>query len=139
MVYITGNPANRTTGQKWLRRIMGIAAVCAILYGLYLVPYDILREERLRLFGETHTMGLVTEVRSNTIQPDQPRFVIRYKYVDKDGFAREAEAPVPAAIWKTVHPGDRLEVFYVQSRPELSRIPGELEPSFQIWLRSVLH
>lgn len=139
MVFLTGRNTERSPREKWLRRVIGLLAVTAIAFALYQIPYDILREERLRLYGETHTMGLVTEVRSNAIDPADSRFVIRYKYVDRDGFAREADAPVPKEVWQQLSPGDRVEVLYVNSRPQLSRIPDEIEPAFQTTLRSLLN
>ncbi len=138
MVYMSGTRVKRTPLQNFLRRTMGIATIIAIIWTLYSIPYTILREERFRVFGEERTTGLVLAVQTdNTNQND--RFSIKYKYVDPDGFARIITAPLPHAIWQKFRPGNRVVVFYARSKPGLARIPGEIQPPFQIWLHNILH
>lgn len=123
---------------KSLRILAGCAAIGLIVWLLSLVPYDILREERFRLFGEKHTSGVVLALETNDSAAPENRFVIRYKFVDQDGYARTATAPLPEDIWSLYRPGNRIDVFYPSAKPELSRVPDEVEPPFQVWLRSVL-
>jgi len=137
MVYFPKNHS-RTPAQKLVRKLIGVAAVALIIFAFWNMPYDILREERFRLYGETRTTGLVTEVRTEASQGDSRTYFIDYKYIDRDGFAREAEASLPKSVWDKFHPGTRLDVLYVTGRPALSRVHGEIEPKFQIWLRSLL-
>ncbi len=140
MVFISGTRVKRTPLQRLLRRILGAATIFAIIWAIYSVPYDILREERYRLFGENNTTGLVLLVRTNNAaQTPEERFVIEYKYVDPDGFARIASAPLPHDLWIKFRPGSRIEVIYARARPDLARVPNEIIPPFQAWLRKVLN
>ncbi|MGL1861538.1 MAG: hypothetical protein OCC46_03335 [Pseudodesulfovibrio sp.] len=122
-----------------MRCLFGFAATGLIVFAISQIPYDILREERFRLFGETRTTGVVLEVRWDTLENTEKRFLIQYKYVDNDGFAHQAVAPLQHAVWERYRPGSRIEVVYAQSRPALVRVRGEIEPRFQTWLRSILH
>lgn len=139
MVFMSGTRPKRTPMQKLLRFAMGIISIATIIWGLYLIPYNILREERFRLFGEERTSGLVISVYTDEMAQDLgSRFVIEYKYVDMDGFARTTTAPLPRAIWQKYRPGSRIKVFYPHTQPNLARVPNEIEPRFQIWLRNRL-
>ncbi|QJB58329.1 hypothetical protein HFN16_01575 [Pseudodesulfovibrio sp. zrk46] len=136
MVYFANK--RRSPAQSVLRKVIGATAIAAIILLLWQVPYDILREERLRLFGETRTTGIVLE--SGTAADNGERlFLIKYKYIDNDGFARTALAPLPKQLWEQRQPGQRIEVFYVNGKADLSRVAGEQEPAFQLWLRDVLN
>lgn len=137
MVYFSGNRANRNPAQRAGRFLIGLACVSLIIYALWQIPYDILREERLRLYGETRTTGLVTEVHTTAAEAGRT-YSIRYKYIDQDGFARETSAFLPVDIWERYGPGSRIEVLYVNANPGFARVRGELEPAFQRWLRSML-
>ncbi|BCS90112.1 DUF3592 domain-containing protein [Pseudodesulfovibrio sediminis] len=140
MVYLSSSPIKRTRAQKILRLIVGVIAVSLILWALYSIPYDILREERARLYGEIVTSGQVLEVRTD-VTPRYPeaRLVIRYTYVDPDGFARFAEARIPDSQWQKFQPGAVIEVIYGRTQPALVRVPGEVEPRFQVWLRELIN
>ena len=122
-----------------MRCLFGFAVTALIIFAISQIPYDILREERFRIFGETRTTGIVLEVRTDTLEDAEKRFAILYKYVDNDGFAHQAIAPLQREIWERYRPGSRIEVVYAQSRPGLVRVHGEIEPKFQIWLRNLLH
>jgi len=137
MVYFS-NRHSRTPAQKGIRILLGITVVTLIIYTLSQVPYDILREERFRLFGEEYTTGIVTDLRTQTNGDRDSQFIINYKYIDQDGFARQAEASLPREIWSKYHPSSRIRVMYARTKPGLSRIKGEIEPKFQIWLRNLL-
>lgn len=109
-----------------------------IIIALWQIPYDILREERFRVYGETRTAGVVTETHTVVAENGKRRYLIEYKYVDQDGFARTATAPLPDDLWKQYRPGSRIDVLYIRSKPGMSRIIGEIEPVFQVWLRRML-
>lgn len=138
MVYLSDTP-RRTPAQRLLRVILGIAAVALIAWGLGSLPYDILRAERSRLFGEEVTSGLVLKVRTDADagHPDAS-LVIEYKYVDPDGYARRAEARMPNSEWSRCRPGAVITVLLVRGRPDMARVPNEVEPAFQVWLRELM-
>lgn len=139
MVFMSTHTSRRSPLYKAMRFMLGVVAVAAIVWGLSCVPYDILREERFRLMGETQTSGVVLAMyTNNTASSPDTRFVIKYKFVDPDGYARTILAPLPQNIWELCTPGSQVNVFYPSSKPEFARIPGEVEPAFQAWLRSVL-
>lgn len=137
MVYFSPQK-HRTRNQKVMRFLIGAAAVALIVIVLAQVPYGILREERFRLYGETRTTGVVMQIRTSSEAPDDQKFLIDYKYLDQDGHVRYATAALPQELWMRFKPGHRLDVLYVRSHPDLSRVGGEIEPRFQVWLRSVL-
>ena len=137
---MSGTHTKRTPRQNFLRRSLGAITIIAIIWAFYSIPYDILREERFRVFGEERTTGLVLAVEADKTAPNpNDRFYIKYKYVDPDGFAHTTIAPLPHDIWQKFYPGSRVVVFYARSRTRLARIPGEIQPPFQIWLHNLLH
>ncbi|WFS63549.1 hypothetical protein LF599_05125 [Pseudodesulfovibrio thermohalotolerans] len=140
MVYLSGSAPRRTPAQKFARILIGVAAVGLICWGLASIPYDILRAERARLFGEDITSGLVLDART-VEDPDYPQasLVIEYKYADPDGFTRRAQARLPNGLWRRYRPGSVVKVLLVRGRPELSRLPDEVEPAFQVWLRDLMN
>lgn len=137
MVFLSGNHSQRTPAQKAMRYGIGTATCLCIIFILWQIPYDILREERYRLYGETRTTGLVLEVGADSSGDGYP-FMLRYKYVDADGLARESTAPLPREEWEMYRPGNRIEVFFINARPNIVRVQGEIEPPFQLWLRNFL-
>lgn len=138
MVILSGNRVRRTPSQRLLRMVIGIAAVALIAYALSMVPYDVLRAERFRMYGERLTTGMVTAVRTEAGTRDGARFFVDYKYVDPDGLVRNGTARLPHQTWQRYRPGARIEVIYARQRPDLSRTRQEMEPSFQLWLRRML-
>ncbi|WP_319468455.1 DUF3592 domain-containing protein [uncultured Pseudodesulfovibrio sp.] len=138
MIFTPGRHPQRTPAQKFFRVVLGLAAVTLICVFLYHVPYDVLREERLRLYGEDHTTGLVIAVSTTAATSDGSRYTVDYKYVDNDGFVRQASAFLPHDVWKRYRPGDRIEVMFASGHPDLSRVRDEIEPAFQEWLRRML-
>jgi hypothetical protein len=138
MVYFSGSRPKRSPGVRLARILIGILAVAAIVYALSALPYDVLRMERHRLFGEVRTIGRVTALRTDSLPQQGLHYFVDYKYVDSDGLARRGTARVPRALWIQFGTGDRLNVLFARSRPGLSRIPGEVETPFQQWLRRML-
>lgn len=139
MVYMSGTHAKRTSAQRRLRFVVGAVVVSALIWAFYSLPYDILREERSRLYGEELTTGQV--IRVDTVADDaedSARLVVTYRYVDPDGFARSAEARLPGHLWQQHRPGAIIKVIFVRTRPDIVRIPNEIEPAFQVWLRDLM-
>lgn len=137
---MSGTRPKRTPMQVFLRRTLGCIAIGAIVWALYSIPYDILRQERARAFGENRTTGLVLTVEKNDAnQNSDNRYFITYKYIDPDAYAHVAAAPLPYDIWKKFAPGDRVIVFYAKNKPTLARISGQIHPPFQNWLIHILH
>jgi len=136
---MSGTHAKHTSAWRRTRFVVGVVVVTALVWGFSSIPYDILREERARLYGEELTTGQVVEV--DTVPEgaaDGARIVITYRYVDPDGFARSAEARMPGHLWQRHRPGDVIKVIFVRTRPDVVRIPDEIEPAFQLWLRDVM-
>jgi len=138
MTFLSGNGVRRTPLKRVLRGLTGCLAVAFIVYALSMVPYDILRAERFRIYGETFTVGVVTALRTEAAASDGSRFFVDYKYVDTDGLVRTATARLPHDQWERYRPGQRIDVLYARQRPAISRTPGEIEPRFQLWLRAML-
>lgn len=138
MVFITNRHVKRTPAQKAIRFLTGIVAVTLIVFVLSQIPYDILREERFRLYGETRTTGIVTARRTDGTEAIGSKFVLIYKYIDQDGYTRQYQSPMPRKEWERYRPGSRIEVYFAQSKPGLARVAGEIEPPFQLWLRRML-
>ncbi|MDC0336441.1 DUF3592 domain-containing protein [Pseudodesulfovibrio sp.] len=139
MVYISSTPVKRSPALKIMRYLFGAVMVTLIIYVISQLPYDILREERFRLFGETHTTGIVTEVRTGETADMGSRFLIEYRYTDGDGYPHQAVAALPKSVWERYRAGSRIEAIYATSRPRLVRVKQEIEPPFQVWLRGILH
>ena len=95
MVYLSGSRPKRSPGVRVARIIIGILAVAAIVYGLSSLPYDVLRMERHRLFGEMRTIGRVTALRTDVVPQEGLRHFIDYKYIDGDGLARQGTGQGP--------------------------------------------
>lgn len=141
MVYMSGTSrSRRTPAQRRLRFVVGTVVVACLIFGFASLPYDILREERARLYGEEVTSGLVLKVRSDK-SPDFPgaKLIVQYKYIDPDGFAHIAEARLPDHLWRKYRPGSTIKVIYGRTQPSLVRVPDEVEPAFQVWLRDLMN
>ena len=140
MVYLSGAHPKRTRLVRLLRVLGGALSIAFIAWVLASLPYDILRAERSRLFGEEATTGLILTARTDE-NPDFPHanLVIVYKYVDPDGYARRAEARIPDSLWQHYQPGMIIKVLLTRGRPDMARTPDEVEPAFQIWLRNLMH
>lgn len=136
MVYLSSQHPKRSLAQQLGRIVLGAMVCTLIVFILWQIPYDILREERQRMYGETLTTGQVLEVGADA-STGYP-FMIIYQYVDSDGIVREAAASLPREAWERYRPGSLIEVLYIRSRPDIVRVTGEIEPHFQLWLRRVL-
>jgi len=140
MVHFSGSRPKRSPLQKFLRIVAAALILAAAFLALYNIPYDVLRQERVRLYGERRTSGLVLETFTDTGAPSPgDRYGIKYKYVDPDGYAHTAVARLALDDWRQYRPGSPVPVYYAVSWTDLSRIPGEIEPHFQTWLREALN
>jgi len=137
---MSGTHAKRTAAYRRMRIIVGTVVVSCLVWAFASLPYDILRAERARLYGEEATTGVVLAAHRDP-SPGSPeaRLVVEYKYIDPDGFARTASARVDAAEWAKYRPGRPIKVIFVRNRPDIVRLPGEVEPAFQVWLRNLMN
>ncbi|NDV20705.1 hypothetical protein GO013_14940 [Pseudodesulfovibrio sp. JC047] len=139
MIYVS-HFKKRTPQQRLFRCVLGTVIIGCLVWAFYSIPYDILREERARLFGEELTSGLVLAVSSdNAVDMPDTRLLVEYKYVDPDGFARVTTARLPNSLWTRYRPGSTIQVIFVRTRPDLVRVPDEVEPAFQVWLRELMN
>lgn len=139
MVFISNKP-KRTPGERIVRFLTGLVVVSALVWGFYSLPYDILREERARMYGEEISTAMVLEaVTDESGEYPDAKVLIRYKYVDHDGYSRTAVARIPNSMWGKYRTGMVVRVYLVSTRPDISRVEDEVEPAFQTWLRSVLN
>lgn len=127
----------RPASVRIFRAAVGLAVTIAAIWLISLVPYEMLREERARAFGEIRTTGQVV---SKKIQEDdgEPLYLIKYKYFDLDGLRRTGMANMPQRWWKQFRRGSAVTVYFARSRPTLSRIRHMVEPKSQVWLRNWL-
>lgn len=138
MVFLTDTP-KRSPVQRLLRFFLGTVVVVGIAWGVVSLPYDILREERARLYGEKSTTGQVVSVQADESDSHPgARLLVEYHYVDPDGFSHTATARLPDNLWQRYRKGAVIRVIYVHNRPEIVRLPDEVEPSFQVWLRNLM-
>ncbi|MEF2231247.1 MAG: DUF3592 domain-containing protein [Pseudodesulfovibrio sp.] len=121
------------------RLVFGCLAIGVVVWLLAQMPYGVLREERLRLFGEVRTTGVVEALRSESAPGEGMRFFVAYKYVDQDGLLQRSESRIEPEVWRRFSPGAKLHVLYARARPELARVGGQIDPPFQMWLRRMLY
>lgn len=140
MIVMSGTHAKRTAARRPMRLVAGTIIVACLVWAFVSLPYDVLREERARLYGEEATTGVVLAVRSDA-DPGFPNagLIVEYKYIDPDGFARTASARMENSNWPRFRPGHPVKVIYVRNRPNIVRLPGEVEPPFQLWLRALMN
>ncbi len=124
--------------RRALVRAAWILAAAALIWGLYSLPYDILRTERIRAYGEEETQGVVLDRIESADKDGRPLFLVRYAFQDDSGLTRQAEAPFPEDFYRTLRPGDPLRIFYARANPAVVRAQGQLEPWFQAHLRRFL-
>lgn len=121
-----------------LMRAVWILGAAGVLWLLFSLPYDILRNERLRAFGEVETRGLVRSKAEIQADDGQTLYMIQYMYEDESGLLRQAEAPFPPDIYEVLEPGDRITVYFARVEPTIVRVNGQIEPWLQDRLRKFL-
>ncbi|WP_320169102.1 hypothetical protein [Maridesulfovibrio sp.] len=109
-------------------------AACAVLLALFLVPYDDIRTERIRAFGEKSAVGTVIGKQRHAENSGSPGssitdYLIRYRFVDPSGLPRNREARVDEDFWKEIVPGDSVVVHFAKAAPRVSRVEHEVESS----------
>jgi len=103
------------------------------LCALYIIPYQEIRIERIRSFGENEAVGTVLEKiykkpHANNPSNDQlTEQLIRYRFIDTLGQPQERIASVSEMEWKKLSPGDNIIVYYAKAAPRISRIKNEKE------------
>ncbi|MBU1247334.1 MAG: hypothetical protein KKB70_01440 [Proteobacteria bacterium] len=128
------SPPSRPSLSRRLRRLLAVLLTGLVLWLLTQVPYGIIRQERIRAFGETPAMATVVEVTAREGNAGR-RYLATYRYIGPDGMARLRNAPFPLKAWRTLAPGSRIVVYYATGEPNISRARLELEVPFQVWLR----
>ena len=121
-----------------LVRTAWVLAAAGLLWALYSVPYDILRTERLRAYGEVETRGVVQGKSESRDANGRTLLLVEYVYEDGSGLLRKAEAPFDPDRYAVFQPGDPLTVFYARADPTIVRAEGQIEPWLQERLRTFL-
>ncbi|MGE4293388.1 MAG: hypothetical protein AB7E32_14405 [Desulfovibrio sp.] len=118
-----------------LRKGAALTGTILVLWTLARIPYALLREERIRSFGETRTTVWVLE---RLPSDSRDSGLLRVRYRGPDGRAREAVLPVRREVWSSTVPGSGVVGFVARADPSLCRLRGQIEAPFQIWLRNAL-
>jgi hypothetical protein len=122
--------------RPFLRDVLAVAGTILVLWLLSRIPYGLLREERVRAFGEARTTAWVLERIPR--RSGDPAWRLRVRYRGPDGRARETIVPVSQDFWSASVPGSGVEGFVARADPSLCRLSGQIEEPFRVWLRSVL-
>ena len=124
--------------RSFLAKALLILATAGVIWGLASLPYDILRVERIRAFGEQETRGVVLSVAGAEDQDGRPVVLVEYEYRDGDGVFRQARALFSPEHSPIPKPGDDVSVFYARGNPNIVRLEGQIEPWLQEHLRKFL-
>lgn len=105
-----------------------------VLISLFFIPYEEIRIERIRAFGESMAVGTVVgkkimNIDTMRIGDKIGNHVLTYRFIDPSGLARERSACVEIAFWNRVVPGDSVVVHFAKAEPGISRLQHELENS----------
>ncbi|SMF06560.1 hypothetical protein [Desulfovibrio gilichinskyi] len=110
-----------------------IVGAFLFLCALYAIPYQEIRIERIRAFGESETVGTVIEKISvnhhelqSSADPKVEHF-IRYQFIDPLGQTQEKIAGIPDRQWQALSGGDSIIVYYAKAAPRISRVKNEKE------------
>lgn len=115
------------------KKKMLIAGAFLFLCLLYIIPYQEIRIERIRAFGESKTIGTVLEKisanhdelqSSNDLKTEH---FIRYQFIDPLGRPQEKIASIPDRQWQNLSTGDSIIVYYAKAAPRISRVKNENE------------
>lgn len=126
--------------KKAVQLFLAIGLTLLFLWLLYKVPYQMLREERIRILGETYTSGeVLSKAQSKTTSKyETPWYTITFRYVDDDGYARTARAVMQEEVWRRLQPGSVVQVWFARAKPDLVRVKGMVESEMQVMLRNWL-
>ncbi|WP_419780534.1 hypothetical protein [Maridesulfovibrio sp.] len=111
---------------------IAMLAALMVIAGYFFIPYQEIRLERIRAFGEKKVIGIVIEKKSrrgehNSKQDHIERQTVKYRFVDNSGLPRERTATVKNNFWRRISRGDSVIVYYAKAAPEVSRIEHEKE------------
>ncbi len=123
--------------QRRMRRSLAVVLTATFLWLLTQIPYDIIRQERIRAFGEEPTQALVVS-KSASLGLEGELHQIIYRYVGPEGLNRQREAIFDAHFWQSVRPGNSITIYYALGEPNLSRAHLEIEDPFRVWLRNAV-
>ncbi|WP_291326633.1 hypothetical protein [Desulfovibrio sp. UCD-KL4C] len=116
-----------------IKRNLLLVGAFLFLCALYIIPYQEIRIERIRAFGENEAVGTVLEKiyhkphANNHLDEQQIEQLIRYKFIDPLGQPHERTASVSEMEWKKLSSGDNIIVYYAKAAPRISRIKNEKE------------
>ena len=116
-----------------VKKILLLVAAFIFLCALYIIPYQEIRLERIRAFGENEAVGTVLEKiyknphANNPSNDQQIKQLIRYRFIDPLGQPQERIASVSDMEWNKLSPGDNIIVYYAKAAPRISRIKNEKE------------
>ncbi|WP_320009220.1 hypothetical protein [Maridesulfovibrio sp.] len=115
-----------------LTRKIAFCAALLVIAGYFFIPYQEIRLERIRAFGENKVIGIVIEKNSrigeyNYKQEKTKRYTVTYRFIDSSGIPRERTAVVKNNFWRRILRGDSVIVYYAKAAPEVSRIEHEKE------------
>lgn len=117
-----------------MKRSLAILLAATFLWMLTQIPYDIIRQERIRAFGETAAPAQV--VGKDLLRENgEARHLVSYRYHGPEGQQRRRTALFPAKAWNAMRIGQAITIYYATGEPNLSRASGEQEESFRVWLR----
>ena len=111
---------------------IAMLAALMVIAGYFFIPYQEIRLERIRAFGEKKVIGIVIEKNSrigehNSEKTKEERQTVRYRFIDPSGLPRERTAAVQSTYWMGISQGDSVVVYYAKAAPEVSRIEHEIE------------
>ncbi|MGE4554426.1 MAG: DUF3592 domain-containing protein [Desulfovibrionaceae bacterium] len=129
-------PARKPSSR--LKKVLWYSAAAGLLVLLTLIPYDVVRQERLRAFGEIETRGRVEERYQAVDQDGRTLCMLAYAWKDREGRVHLRDAAFGRDWWAALRVGDPITVHYARAQPDLARAQGELEGAFARRLREFL-
>lgn len=128
------------TLKRRMQLVVGIGLCALCIWLLYKVPYQMLREERMRAMGETKTSGLVLKkyATETSTKYETPWYLVEYRYRDNSGFTRDDKAVIDKTMWDGLNAGDTIVVWFASGNPGLVRVEGQVESDLQVRLREWL-
>lgn len=114
------------------KKIVTYLAALLFFLSFFFIPYDEIRTERIRAFGEKAAVGIVIDknIRKGQISPSvegKKNYMIKYRFIDPSGLPRERSANVDTNFWRKVTKGESVIVHFAKAEPGISRIEHEEE------------
>ncbi|MEF2144906.1 MAG: hypothetical protein V3573_05630 [Desulfovibrionaceae bacterium] len=120
-----------------LRQLTLLILTAFLVWLFTQIPYDILREERFRAMGENRITVWIVDKKMDTTD-GLTRKLLFYRYKDADGITRQSVVSADESTWNATRIGTPLAGFAAKVAPGLSRIIGQEEEPFRLWLRNAL-